>query len=90
MNLSFVHKLLAAADTKRYGFLKVRGQHAEREVRLMAAAGLVQATLNDGKEGSFTAITRLTPAGDTFLRTFKHHPIPKLSLLLCEMQPSCS
>jgi hypothetical protein len=73
MNLSFVYKLLDAADTQRHGFLKVRGREAEIEVRNMEAAGLIRATLNDGKEGSFTSINCLLPAGDMFLRTFKYH-----------------
>jgi hypothetical protein len=89
MNLAFAHKLLAAAHTRRHGFLKVRGRPAEEEVRLMAEFGLVEATLNDGTEGSFTAITGLLPAGDGFLRTFKDHPLPERPVLLCEMHPSC-
>lgn len=90
MNLFLVQKLLAAANNRRHGFLKVRGQRAESEVRLMAAFGLIEATLNNGDEGSFTAITRLLPAGDMFLRTFKDHPFPQRPLLLCEMSPACA
>lgn len=86
MNLSFAHKLLAAANARRHGFLRVRGRPAESQVRLMAAFGPVEATLNNGKQGAITAITRLLPAGDSFLRTFKHHQLPKPPLLLCEME----
>lgn len=71
MNLSYVHKLLLAADQQRHGFLKIRGRQADREVRLMAEAGLVDATLSDDKDESFTAINRLTDLGRKFLRTFK-------------------
>jgi len=74
MNLAYVHKLLVAADQQRHGFLKVRGRHAKHEVRLMAAAGLVDATLSDGKDKSFTAINHLTDSGHAFLRVFKDSP----------------
>jgi hypothetical protein len=76
MNLNYVHELLVGADKQRHGFLKVRGRKADREVRLMADAGLVDATLSDGKDGSFTAINRLTDLGHKFLRAFKDPPIP--------------
>lgn len=75
MNLPYAHKLLTAADGQRHGFIKLRGSQADHEVRLMTAAGLVDATFNDGKEGSFTSINRLTAAGQTFLRAFKDQPI---------------
>jgi hypothetical protein len=81
VNLSYVHKLLVAADQQRHGFLRIRGRQADHEVRLMADAGLVDATLSDGKDESFTAIKRLTDLGRTFLRTFKDLPIPALALL---------
>ena len=76
MNLSHVHKLMAAADQTRHGFLRLSGSGDDHEVRLMVEAGLIDATLSDGKEGSFTSINRLTSFGDTFLRTFKHAPVP--------------
>lgn len=75
MNLLHVHQLLTAADETRHGFLKL-SECDDREVRLMADAGLVDATLNDGKEGSFTSINRLTALGAQFLRTFKVAPEP--------------
>ena len=78
MNLRYAHKLLAAADGQRHGFIKLRGLQADREVRLMAAAGLIDATFNDGREGSFTAINRLTASGKSFLRAFKDHPISEV------------
>ena len=70
MNLPYTYALLLVAS-KQKGFLKVTGLEAAREVEQMAATGLVQANFDDGKAGSFTAIIRVLPAGDTFLRTFK-------------------
>ena len=78
MNLPYAHKLLAAADGQPHGFIKLRGFQADREVRLMTAAGLIDATFNDGSEGSFTAINRLTASGESFLRAFKDKPIPEM------------
>jgi hypothetical protein len=78
MNLAYAHKLLVAANEQRHGFIKLRGVAADREVRLMAAAGLVDATFNDGREGSFTSINRLTAHGESFLRAFKDKPIPEM------------
>jgi hypothetical protein len=76
MNLPYTYRLLAAADEQRHGFIKLRGVQADHEVRLMAEAGLVEATFNDGKEGSFTSINCVTATGQTFLRAFKNHTIP--------------
>jgi hypothetical protein len=76
MNLPYVYELLAAADHERNGFIKLIDSQADQEVRLMARAGLVEASFNDGKKGSCTSIDRVSPAGQTFLRAFKDHPIP--------------
>jgi hypothetical protein len=76
MNLADVHKLLVAADQQPHGFLKVRGRHADRELRSMVEADLIEATFSDGKDQSFTTINRITAFGHAFLRTFKNHPIP--------------
>ena len=76
MNLPYTYQLLAAADAQRHGFIKLRGPEADREVRLMAHAGLVDASFDDGKEGSFTVINRVTAMGHTFLRAFKEHALP--------------
>lgn len=76
MNLPYTYQLLAAADAQRHGFIKLRGAEADREVRLMAQAGLVEANFDDGEEGSFTSIKRVTETGQFFLRAFKGHPIP--------------
>ena len=81
MNLPYTYELLAAADEQRHGFIKLRGIQADHEVRLMAEAGLVEATFDDGKEGSFTSINRVTATGQTFLRAFKNHTIPAAATL---------
>jgi hypothetical protein len=77
MNLPYTYQLLTAADAQRHGFIKLRGPQADHEVRLMAEAGLVEASFDDGKEGSFTAINRITKTGHTFLRTFKGKTNPE-------------
>lgn len=66
MNLPYAYELLAAADEQRHGFIKLRGIQADHEVRLMAQAGLVEATLDDGKEGSFTSIQSRDVCGADF------------------------
>jgi hypothetical protein len=76
MNLPYTYELLAAADEQSHGLIKLRGIQADHEVRLMTQAGLVEATFNDGKEGCCTAITRVTEAGQTFLRALKDHTTP--------------
>jgi hypothetical protein len=76
MNLAYVHRLLIAADQQPDAYLQVLGWRADCEVRLMAEAGLVEATLNDGGNESFTSINHLTDLGRTFLRAFKDLPIP--------------
>ena len=74
MNLPYAYKLLVAASQQRPGFLRIRGRQADREVRLMADAGLVVATLSTGEAKSFTVINSLTDLGRTFLRAFKEPP----------------
>jgi len=76
MNLPYTYQLLAAADAQRHGFIRLRGMEADREVRLMAQAGLVEASFDDGKEESFTSINRVTESGHSFLRTFHGRIIP--------------
>ncbi len=70
MDLPYALKLLIAADEQPYGFIKLRGVRADYQVRIMAEVGLVEATLNDGRPGSFTSINRVTDLGKKFLRTF--------------------
>ena len=67
MNLSYARTLLTAVDETRHGFMKIRGRHADEQVQRMMEGGLVDASLNDGQESSFTAINRITDAGHAFL-----------------------
>jgi hypothetical protein len=71
MNLPRVYQLLLALP--RHGILKITDVTAENDVREMANAGLVEATLNDGKEGAFTTINSVTVAGQAFLLSFGGH-----------------
>jgi hypothetical protein len=74
VNLNVVHKLLSAANDQPYGFLKVRGANLAREVELMAAAGLVEASATVHGLETFAVIKQLTDAGHSFLRAFKNQP----------------
>jgi hypothetical protein len=74
MNLQRVHKLLQAANAQPYGFLKVRGRQLAREVEMMAAAGLVEASATVHGLETFAVIRRVTTAGQSFLRAFKRQP----------------
>ena len=73
MNLPYAYALLLVAS-KQAGALKLTGREADAEVRQMAAAGLVDATVNDGRTDSVTSIIRILPGGASFLRTFNDHP----------------
>ena len=88
MNLSYTLKLLAAADEQPYGFIKLRGAHADYEVRRMVESGLVEATLSDGQAGSFTSINRLTDLGEKFLSAFPDRSIPAPILVVPKTQPA--
>jgi hypothetical protein len=77
VDLNLVHSLLVAAEEQPDGFLRVRHPALVREVELMAAAGLVDAsTGNDGAQ-SFAVISRVTEPGHVFLRAFRDEPPPK-------------
>jgi hypothetical protein len=80
MNLNLAHALLVAADGQPHGFLKVRSADLIREVELMAAAGLVEASLEDTDADGYAVINRVTASGQAFLRAFKHHPPPVVEL----------
>jgi|GEM_PF-2031929 len=76
VNLRLVQMLLTAANDQPYGFLKVRGADFAREVELMAAAGLVEASpAMDGAE-TWAVINRVTERGQSFLRAFLNAPLP--------------
>jgi hypothetical protein len=74
MNLHLVHRLLRAANDQPYGFLKVRGASLAREVEMMAAAGLIEATGTVHGLETFAVIKRVTDSGQSFLRAFRHRP----------------
>jgi hypothetical protein len=74
MNPNLTHALLVAANGQPYGFLKVRSVDLVREVELMAAAGLVEASLGDAAADGYAVINRVTDSGEAFLRTFKSQP----------------
>jgi hypothetical protein len=74
VNLNLAHALLVAANGQPYGFLKVRSADLVREVELMAAAGLVEASLENTDTEGYAVINRVTDSGEAFLRAFKHQP----------------
>jgi hypothetical protein len=89
MNLLYAYEVMTAADEQRHGFIKLRGTQADHEVRLMAQAELVEATFDDGKEGSFTSINRVTATGQAFLRVFKNVPMPTPILHFPSLASGC-
>jgi hypothetical protein len=80
VNINLVHTLLAAADHQPCGFLNVRGADQVREVELMAAAGLVDASLGNAGAVAFAVINHVTEQGHAFLRAFKDQPPLKLGV----------
>ena len=75
MNLPYTYSLLLAATEQPHGFIKLLGMYTDHEVRLMAKAGLVDASFNDGKLGSFASINRVTAAGERFLNLFNNRSL---------------
>lgn len=75
MNLDNAHAILVATTEQPHGFLKITDPKLEPEIREMAAAGLITATLRGGKADSFTAVNSITEAGLQFLRVFRKHDI---------------
>jgi hypothetical protein len=73
MNLDLAHAILIATTRQPYGFLKIVNPTLVPEVREMAEAGLIKATISDGKPGSFTAVNSVTEDGLKFLRVFRPH-----------------
>ena len=71
MNLNLIHKILRAANDQPYSFLKVNGRHLAREVELMAAAGLVDASPTVHGLETYAVIKTVTDSGQSFLRAFK-------------------
>jgi hypothetical protein len=79
VNLQLVHTLLVTAEEQPYGFLKVRGADLVREIELMTAAGLVDASVRDEAGEAVAVINRVTDSGQAFLRAFKNHPMPQMA-----------
>jgi hypothetical protein len=75
VNLDLAHALIVAADGQPYGFLKVRSTDLIREVEMMAAAGLVDASLGNTETEGYAVINRVTDSGQAFLRAFKNQPL---------------
>ena len=71
MNLNVVDKILRAVNDQPYGFLKVTGRQLAREIELMAAAGLVEASPTVHGLQTYAVIKRVTDSGHSFLRAFK-------------------
>ena len=71
MNLNLVHKILRAANDQPYGFLKLNGRHLAREIELMAAAGLIEASPTVHGLETYAVIKTVTDSGQSFLRAFK-------------------
>ena len=71
--MRLVHTLLTATNEQPYGFLRVRGADLIREVKLMADAGLVQASRGEDGDGPVAVINRVTDEGEAFLRAFRNH-----------------
>ena len=74
VNLNLAYSLLAAAEEHPHGFLNVRGADQVREVELMAAAGLVDASLGNAGTVAFAVINRVTDSGRAFLLASKNQP----------------
>jgi hypothetical protein len=81
MHLNLVHTLLVAAQEQPYGFLNVRDANLVREVELMAAAGLVDASLGNAGTVAFAVINRVTDSGRAFLRASKNQPPPRTEVI---------
>ena len=77
VNLHLVHELLLAANEQPYGFLKVHGAELTREVEQMTAAGLIEASPTVHGLETYAVISRLTAAGESFLRAFGKQPLPR-------------
>jgi hypothetical protein len=76
VNPNLTNSLLIAAEEQPFGFLNVRGADLVHEVELMAAAGLVDASLGNAGTEAYAVINRVTDSGHDFMRAFKNQPPP--------------
>ena len=74
MNLYLVQKLIAATEAQPYGFLKVHGREAARQVQEMAEAGWVKASGLDPIDPSEAIINEVTKKGYEFFQTLGSLP----------------
>jgi hypothetical protein len=75
MNLVYAHQLLVAAGQQRDRSFQVIGSSGCEEVQRMAAAGLVEISIQGNRTEPAVSIERLTDFGRTFLRAFAA-PLP--------------
>jgi hypothetical protein len=76
VNPNLTNSLLVAVEEQPFGFLNVRGADLVHEVELMAAAGLVDASLGNAGTEAYAVINRVTDSGQDFMRAFKNQPPP--------------
>jgi len=70
MNLARTRTALLAIQRYEHRALGIWRLGNEADVREMAAAGLISASLSDGSPGSRTSASAITEAGRRFLRIF--------------------
>ena len=70
MNLARTRTALLAIQRYEDRALRIWRSRNEEDVREMADAGLINASLSDGSPGSFTCASAVTEAGRHFLRIF--------------------
>ena len=80
------NSLLVAAEEQPYGFLNVRGADLVHQVELMAAAGLVDASIGHAGTEAYAVINRVTDSGQAFMRAFKNQPPPPKMATLASTQ----
>ena len=74
MNLIYAHQLLVAAGQQGDRSFQVISRRGCEEVQRMAAAGLVEISIQGDRIEPAISIERLTDFGRTFLRTFAAPP----------------
>jgi uncharacterized protein YaeQ len=70
MNLARTRTALLAIQRYEHRALRIWRSRNEADVREMAAAGLISASLGDGSPESLTSASAITEAGRQFLRIF--------------------
>ena len=71
MNLKLTRELLVAAELQPHGKLRVTGRDAAREVKLLADAGFVEASLIPAAGNPTAVIERLTENGRKLLNVLR-------------------